>query len=160
MLSSRSRIAGLLAAGSIAAMAAGTLPAAASAGPQQLLAPASGTLASSCSTYLAGGGSAAPGQPPLKVYAHARATCNYVYGVKLQMTLYRNGNKVGEKKICQDGPSDPTSPVGVPKDRTCEVNIRVNNPSGRQTWTMKVTTQWINSSLNTVTKPYTKKFEL
>ncbi|MEU6715485.1 hypothetical protein ABZ897_28820 [Nonomuraea sp. NPDC046802] len=160
MFNSRNRIAGLLAAGSIAAMAAGTPPAAASVGPQQLLTSESRRPASTCTTYLAGGGSAAPGQPPLKVYAHARATCDYVFGVKMWMTLYRNGKKVGEKKVCQDGPSDPTSPVGAPKDRTCEVNIRVNNPSGTQTWKMQVTTQWINGSFGRVTKPYTKTFKL
>ncbi|MFI7642680.1 hypothetical protein [Nonomuraea sp. NPDC049400] len=153
MFNSR-RIACVLAAGSIASAAAGAYP---TASADSSLAPASVAAASTCTTYVAGGPSAAPGQPPMKVYAHARSTCDYVYGVKLEMTLYRDGVKVGQKKICQEGPINPVG--NPPRDMACEVNLRVKNPSGIQTWKVKVKAQWIASDLDKVTKSYTKLFK-
>ncbi|MEU6715572.1 hypothetical protein ABZ897_29260 [Nonomuraea sp. NPDC046802] len=109
-----------------------------------LPAVASSAAASTCSTRVVGGGSGAPGAPPKQAYAHARATCNDVHGLKLQMTLYRNGVKVGSKQICQDGPTVP--PVtGGPKDLVCEVNEHVTNPAGTQNWQVKATTEWYNT---------------
>jgi hypothetical protein len=140
-----SRVVGMLAAGSIAASA--------SVGPRQHLAPAWGMLASTCKTHLAGGPSGAPGKPPTHVFAHARSTCDYVYGVKLQMTFYKNGVKVGEKKICQDGPVSRG-----PRNMTCEVHVRVKDKVGTVNWKMKVTAQWITNSGKKVTKFHTKKF--
>ncbi|MGP3962599.1 hypothetical protein ACTWPT_42070 [Nonomuraea sp. 3N208] len=155
MLKSK-RIACILAAGSIASVAAGAYPASAAGVTDSSLAPASVAAASNCTTYVAGGPSAAPGQPPKKVYAHARSTCDYVYGVKLEMTLYRDGVKVGQKKICQEGPINPEG--APPQDMICEVNLRVKNPSGIQTWKVKVKAQWINGFRDTVTKSYTESF--
>ncbi|MEQ4720743.1 hypothetical protein [Nonomuraea sp. B19D2] len=153
MLNSK-RIVYVLAAGSIASAAAGAYPVFAAKIAGSGLAPASTAAASTCTTYVAGGPSAAPGQPPEKVYAHARSTCDYVYGVKLEMTLYRDGVKVGQKKICQEGPRESAPPI----DMVCEVNLRVKNPAGIQTWKAKVKAQWINGFRDTVTKSYTESF--
>ncbi|TDD00628.1 hypothetical protein E1292_28200 [Nonomuraea deserti] len=112
------RAASVLTAACLTATGIGALPASAA------------TAADKCSTYAAGGPSAAPGEPPKKVYAHIRATCQNVYGVKLEMTLYRNGEKVGSKQICQDGPDR------FPSDMTCEVNLRVNRPK-TSNWQIK-----------------------
>ncbi|NBE93310.1 hypothetical protein FE391_39730 [Nonomuraea sp. KC401] len=118
-MSRKLRTASVLTAACLTASGVGALPASAAA-----------AATGSCKTYPAGGPSAAPGQPPEKVYAHISATCKNVYGVKLEMTLYRNGKKVGSKQICQDGPDK------FPSNMTCEVNLRVNRPK-TSNWKIK-----------------------